>query len=264
VPPSRSTASTLRSAFRQQVLPRFPLAQVAWKPATVLAALPPASQLPASLFALLQDVLPVAAFAVSFQPSWRSAAPSELPSCPGRRTERVRRLSTSAIITVPEHDRATNHPPRTRRRELPLNSELMRAALCLAARRWPSCHGIRGHIRFSAYVASPRRARRGELCPDPERLEHPMSRTRVDPDRSSQHRWEGQVPTRSPADDASAARARATSPSLPRRGPGSAHPRCFFIEDGSEEPAPVVHKLSPTCGVTGCGAFGIDVSSQRR
>jgi hypothetical protein len=46
-PPSRGTASTLRSIFRRQVLPHVLLAQVVKEPATVLAALPPANRLPA-------------------------------------------------------------------------------------------------------------------------------------------------------------------------------------------------------------------------
>jgi hypothetical protein len=124
----------------------------------------------------------------------------------------------------------TDRPPRTRHRELPLGSELTRAALRLAARRWPSCQWIRGRIRFSAQAAPPRRASVGKLRPDPDRLGHLLSRSRVRAGWNSHHRFQGQVPASSPADDASAARTRATSPDRPRRGPGSAHPRCLWVE----------------------------------
>lgn len=46
-PSSKGTVFTPRSTFRQQVLSHFPLAQVVKEPATVFAALPPSSRLPA-------------------------------------------------------------------------------------------------------------------------------------------------------------------------------------------------------------------------
>jgi hypothetical protein len=176
----------------------------------------------------------------------------------------VRRLLTSAIITVPEHDHVTDRPPRTRRQGLPPSSGFTRAALRLAALCWPSFQWIRGRIRFSAQAAPPRRARRGKLRPDPDWLEHLLSRAHVHAGWRSQHRYQGQVPASTPANDASAVRARATSPVRPRRGPGSAHPRCHFVRErlrraGSSGPQVVTNLWSNRCG-----AFGIDVSSQRR
>jgi hypothetical protein len=193
-----------------------------------------------------------------------SAALPQPPGCPGRWTDRVRRLSTSAITTVLEHDRRTDlHPARPALSCLSA-LRLMRAASRLAARRWPSRRQTQGPT--SAFQRSRRLPTREAwgLIPDPGRSGHLMSQTRVHPDRSSQRRWLG---TKSPR-----ARRRTTqAPSAqglhhPAFREESQDPRtrgAFPSMGGSEEPTPVVHKLSPTCGVTGCGAFFIDVSSPR-
>lgn len=161
----------------------------------------------------------------------------------------------------------TDPLPRTLRRELPLSVAFTRAASRLAARRWPSCLRIRGFVGFSAQEASPRRARRGGASPRSRSARTPHV-TNPCPHRPDQ-------PVRMVGTKSPRARRRTTQAPSAR---GLRHPAfreedrdpstrgAFHTTGSSEEPAPVVHKLSPTCGVTGCGAFliamlpeGVDV-----
>jgi hypothetical protein len=76
--------------------------------------------------------------------------------------------------------------------------------------------------------------------------------------------WIGQSPHELAGGQHEAIRTRAASPDLPRRGSGFAHPRCLPSMGSPEGLAPRLHRLSPTCGVAGCGAFFIDAKISRR
>jgi hypothetical protein len=158
----------------------------------------------------------------------------------------------------------TDRPPRTRHRELPLGSELTRAALRLAARRWPSCQWIRGRIRFSAQAALPDARASGSFAPiqigsdtSCHDLASVLAGTAITDFRDKSPRARRRTTQAPPAQGLRHLTVREEGQDPRTRG-------VFGSKGGSEEPAPVVHKLSPTCGVTGCGAFGIDVNSQRR
>lgn len=165
-PPSRSPASATRSgsaraspscaalgtcsrrsltqpggAFHRQVLSRRPLSRTPREPATVLAALPPASRLRAPLA--------VATPAALAQGSVSSA----------------RRPSTSAITTVPEHDGGRDLPPRKPRRGHPLRGVTRAAALALRRAAGRALSGPGAVVRLAAPPAPP--LGEGSFAPTP-------------------------------------------------------------------------------------------------
>jgi hypothetical protein len=118
---------------------------------------------------------------------------------------------------------------------------------------------VRGHVRLAAPPASSLRTKRGSLSPIPDRPGHLMSRSRVHArlERPSVD-CSGQSPHELAGGQREAIRTRAASPHLPRRRSGSAHPRCLPSMGSPEGLAQVFHRLSPICGVPGCGASLID------
>jgi hypothetical protein len=76
--------------------------------------------------------------------------------------------------------------------------------------------------------------------------------------------WIGQSPHELAGGQHEAIRTRAASPDLPRRESGLRTRGAFHPMGSPEGLAPRLHRLSPTCGVAGCGAFFIDAKISRR
>jgi hypothetical protein len=158
-----------------------------------------------------------------------------------RLLQSLRFLSTTADLTTTPHA-----PP-----EVALQrGAFLRAALRLAAQRLAEQLGLRGRRTPLGVVgASPPRKAGGALPQagfSPDTPCHAFMST-LTGEVSAE--VEGQVPMTAPADGASAARGRATSPSLPRRGPGSVHPGCLLSRAAPKSFTLAVHRLSPTCGL---------------
>jgi hypothetical protein len=182
----------------------------------------------------------------------------------GRSADRTHRLSTSAIATVLEHDSGHDSNPASSTGGYPPASLLMRAALHLSTRCWPSHRGFRGRRTLcSAGGASQRRSVGALPRPRTARTPHvtdPCPRRAEGPGAE----FQGQSPHEHAGGQREAIRTRAAFPNLPRRRSGSAHPRCLSSKGSPEGLALRLHRLSPTCGVYRCGAFSIDAMTSRR
>jgi hypothetical protein len=176
---------------------------------------------------------------------------------PAGLTDRARRLPTSAITTVPEHDCATDPIPRTPCRRLPSCAALTRAAERLAARGRPGESSPGAGVCLAACRHLPCDCSRGELGPEIGSPGHLLSRARVHAGRSSHAQIQGRIPrTRR----RSARERRPHKGSFPRPSAkrGRFHePEVPSIRAASRRRPLVFHKLSPTCGFPGSAPFSL-------
>ena len=185
-----------------------------------------------------------------FAPGWarRTASRGSLPLLAIRHVGR--RLSTSAIDTVSEHDHgstefpahlAGSHPPAGRCCRQP----------CASRRKAGRTVLVSGAGETEVSSALPRERVAWSCYPEPFRSGHLLSRSRVPGGwslRSGIVEEEPKFPRdrRRPAHEAPSARGlHTTTPS--RKGTADAHPRCLPSK-GEPKPGAVVHRLSPACG----------------
>lgn len=166
--------------------------------------MPPSSRLPAIRFDSPLNVRQVAACAVSpsFAPERFCTArvPGSSPGTVGRLD--LRRLSTSAIATVLEHDRGRDHHPHASPGVTPLLAWFS-AASRLATRRWLSCHGSRGRRVLCSAAGASRRTKRGSFTPARSaRTPHVTSPCPRSAGEAERGLYGTEVPTSTPADSA--------------------------------------------------------------
>jgi hypothetical protein len=120
----------------------------------------------------------------------KAALPAARDSRPGRSADRIHRLSTSAIATVPEHDCGSDHHPASFAGSYP-------PALLLCGQRrifrrvaGRAIVGSGAVVHFTVPAAPPS-AEAWELCPDLDQPGHLMSRTRVHAGRRARRRGYG-------------------------------------------------------------------------
>jgi hypothetical protein len=146
-------------------------------------------------------------------------------------TVQVRRLSTSAITTVLEHDsRFDPNIPWTPHRELPPCSAYFRQLCALRRAAGRADAGSGASERLATPPAFPGRDfSRGSFAPTrSSRTPHVASFASVLAGAPRTDVYGTEVPANPPADDARGAfRTRAASRHPPRRGLRSAHPRCL-------------------------------------
>jgi len=174
--------------------------------------------------------------------------PGSSPGTVGRLD--LRRLSTSAIATVLEHDRGRDHHPARFAGSYPPAGVVLgsvasyEASLAELSRvQGPAC-ALQRRRRLPAHEARefyPSPIGPDTSCHEPVSPLGRRSRARIVWDRSPHEHAGGQR---------KAIRARAASPDFPRRRSGSAHPRCLPSMGSPEGLAQGLHRLSPTCGVT--------------
>ena len=83
------------------------------------------------------------------------------------------------------------------------------------------------------------------------------------PEKQAQSGWD-KVPMNSPADSTGPSAPGLHCPTFREESQVLRHPRCLPSMGSPEGLAPRLHRLSPTCGVAGCGAFFIDAKISRR
>ena len=149
---------------------------------------------------------------------------------PARAEKAERRLSTSAITAVLQHNCGQIVHPAHRERSC-LLCLVLRAALHLTVQDWPSCLGPGAAESSWPSPASPRAMTRRGALPRADRLGHLLSRNRACAGRRIRTQEKEQVPANPPPDGAQGAvRMRAAASAPPRRGDVGSMPEVPSID----------------------------------
>jgi len=275
-PSSKGATSTVQSVFHRQVLPGRAFAASIWRePATEFAALPPRSRLPTLL-----RPLPLSRWRARPKPNQGLLTHDRRgPRAACRFLQPIRPTSTTAQSSKPRPPRpwsptcAAVRYPRTWVRETfhePGSVNIPRTWVREHSTYLGSWNGARvavlrgtanrdftgqGPARACAFARlPPPRSLAVEASPQPDRLEHLMSRARDDTGRSCLHR-------RSAPNGTPCLRARQRAPLAQDPPLGSPHassregdhdpphPRCLPPPDHPVRGWSLSHKLSPACGL---------------